>query len=263
LILARDVLGPRTVLLGANRDERAERASSPPQLLRGRPRVVGGKDEVAGGTWLAIREAKAAVALLNRRDPDAHEPPPGRRSRGQLTLEVATALPEPGLSATADGADDDEARAALATALRSIERERYAPFTLVYASPTSCWMLALEGGEPRIARIDPGWHVLTHRDMDDPGEPRTAHLLAGLRGLRPSSRAEAEGWLMERLRAHGDDGSPAVCLHQGVMVTVSSSLVWIDEAGARYLHAEGRPCERPYEDRSTLLQAIAQPDAAR
>ena len=61
LILARDVLGPRTILIGANRDERSSRPSAPPGVLRSEPRVVGGMDRQAGGTWLAVREGRAGV----------------------------------------------------------------------------------------------------------------------------------------------------------------------------------------------------------
>ena len=260
LILARDVLGPATMLLAANRDERAARPTIPPGLLQAQPRVVGGRDQVAGGTWLALREDRAAVALLNRRDPDAHDPPANHRSRGLLTLDVAAspAEPTPARRAANAAAQDSLARAALERALESIARERYAPFSLVYASPTSCWMVALEGGEPRVSPIAPGWHVLTHQELDDPHEPRAAHWLARLKHERPPSREAAETLLMSVLRSHGEDGAPPVCLHQGVMVTVSSSLVWMDANGARYLHAEGRPCEHPYEDRTPLLSGAAQ-----
>jgi hypothetical protein len=221
--------------------------------------VVGGRDLTAGGTWLALREERAAVALLNRRDSLFNHPPAGRRSRGLLTLDVAMAPSEGGPHAGDDIAEDDLARAALGRALESIARERYAPFTLVYASPTSCWMVALETEQPRVARIEPGWHVLTHREMDDPEEPRAAHLLAKLRDQRPGSRVEAEDLLIGHLRSHGEHGEPPVCLHEGVMATVSSSLVWMDEGGAHYRHADGRPCERAYEDRSGLLAAAEIP----
>jgi hypothetical protein len=60
---------------------------------------------------------------------------------------------------------------------------------------------------------------------------------------------------MDRLRSHGENGAPPVCLHDGLMATVSSSLVWMDEHGARDLHADGRPCEHDYQDRSGLLAA--------
>jgi uncharacterized protein with NRDE domain len=259
LILARDVIGPQTVLLAANRDERPRRPTAGPQVLSPRPRVVGGRDLSAGGTWLALREERAAVALLNRRDPFFQDPPPGRRSRGLLTLDVAMAPMEGPPRSRDPIAEDDLAHGALDRAREAVARDPYAPFTLVYASPTSCWIMALDSEQPRVARIEPGWHVLTHREMDDPAEPRAAHLLNELRDRRPRSREEAEELLIGHLRSHGERGGPPVCLHEGVMATVSSSLVWLDREGARYRHAEGRPCEHAFEDRSSLLAGAESP----
>ena len=54
----------------------------------------------------------------------------------------------------------------------------------------------------------------------------------------------------ELLRLHD---APPVCLHEGRMVTVSSSIVWLAADEARYLHVEGRPCERPFVDHTDLL----------
>jgi hypothetical protein len=95
-----------------------------------------------------------------------------------------------------------------------------------------------------------GWHVLTHAELDDPTEPRTAWLLASLADFRPTGREAAEAGLIERLSRHE---SPAVCLHEGRMVTVSSALVWIAPGEAHYLHAEGRPCVASFSDYTGLL----------
>lgn len=214
---------------------------------------------MAGGTWLALREDHVAVALLNRRNPLALDSPAERRSRGLLTLDVATAPAEPAhAGAIQDLAmSDDRAQAALQRAWESIERWRYAPFTLVFLSPTGCWMVSFDGHRPIVAPVPEGWHVLTHSDLDDPDEPRTAHLLARLSTERPASLADAEALVTDLLRAHGDERTPAVCLHQGVMQTVSSSWVWMDETAMRYRHAEGRPCEHPFEDLTSLLAGAA------
>jgi hypothetical protein len=117
--------------------------------------------------------------------------------------------------------------------------------------------MAIESGRaPRLEVIVPGWHVITHADLDDPGEPRTAALLARLAGLQPRSVAEAEPYLDSLIRSHGDaDGTPPVCLHQGRMVTVSASSLWLSRDDARYRHAEGRPCEHSFVDHSSLLSA--------
>ena len=240
LILGRDVLGPGTVLLAANRDEQPLRPSEPPRVLVEHPRVVGGRDRLAGGTWLAVREGRAAVAILNRRESAPPAPAGGRarRSRGLLAIDVATAEGVP------------LARAALERARAALADSDYAPFTLVFAAPDACWALAHDDAGSRHQEIPAGWHVITHQDLDDPTEPRTAYVLDQLRGWQPGSREEAERRVLELLARHEP---PRVCLHDGVMVTVSSSLLHFGGGAARYLHAEGRPCEAVYDDRSALL----------
>ncbi|TMQ64167.1 MAG: NRDE family protein [Candidatus Eisenbacteria bacterium] len=244
LILGRDVVGPRTVILGANRDEDPTRPAETPRALRERPRVVGGRDVRAGGTWLAVREG-LAVAMLNRRDGgEPAAPRADRRSRGLLTIDVAT-VPEP-----ADAIDH---------ARTLVARDRYAPFSLVLASPASCWWLSHDGDGPgRSVEVPAGWHVLTHMDLDDDRELRTVRLMRELDGFRPRTAEQATERLRALLGSHeAGAANPAVCLHQGRMVTVSSSLVWLAESEARYLHAEGRPCENPFVDYSRLLASPA------
>jgi uncharacterized protein with NRDE domain len=236
LIIGRDVVAPHSVLLAANRDESPARPADPPMALSESPRVVGGRDRLAGGTWLAVREGPAAVALLNRRE--LPTPGPGaKRSRGLLTLEVAAA----------------PVSSARQRSLELVGQAAYAGFSLVYATPSECWILVNDGGPPRIVDVSPGWHVLTHQELDDPSEPRAAYLVQRLR-QRPPAPAQAEETLAALLREHGEGGTPPVCLHQGRMVTVSSSLVRLDPSGARYLHAEGRPCEHAFQDQSRLLE---------
>ena len=281
LIIGRDVVAPGSVLLAANRDEDPGRPSDPPGILCESPRLVGGRDRRAGGTWLAVREARAVVALLNRRDVPGEPAPgaPGLRSRGALVLEVAGAAddapvgstppaapsggrPEPG-SRAADGPTpppdgDHLADAALRRAAALVRGARFAPCTLLFASPRVSWLMTLEtDGMPRFEPLASGWHVLTHADLDDPGEPRTAWLVGALAGFAPSSPDEAGNRLDALLRSHGDPaaGIPPVCLHRGAMRTVSASSVWLTAGEARYRHAEGRPCEHPFADHSHLLRA--------
>ena len=62
LLLGLDTVARGSVILAANRDEDPARPSAPPGLLRERPRVAGGPDGLTGGTWLAGRGPRAAVA---------------------------------------------------------------------------------------------------------------------------------------------------------------------------------------------------------
>jgi hypothetical protein len=272
LILGRDVLAPATVLLAANRDEDPSRPSDPPMVLRETPRVVGGRDRRAGGTWLAVREGRAVVALLNRRD-DSGEPGPearARPSRGALVLDVASVAEDypARLDPTGERHDILERLgdvsgqwlpyASLCRAFEAVWESAYAPCTLLFAAPDSCWLMALEAdAPPRFEPIHGGWHVITHADMDDPLEPRTVRLARELADFAPGSLEQAEQRLDDLLRSHGDvdAGIPPVCLHAGRRVTVSTSSVWLAAGAARYRHAEGRPCEHPFVDHSHLLRA--------
>lgn len=243
LILGVDVLGPRTVFLAANRDEDPARPSNPPRVLGVEPRRVGGSDRRAGGTWLAVRAGEAAVALLNRR---GSGPPQAPRSRGLLALDVAGAERSSGASLAAAC----EARLRAETG-----RHAFAAFSMVFASPDESWIAAHDpAGALEVAAIAPGWHVATHEAMDAAGEPRTAWLLERLAGWRPAALEDAVAGLTSRLATHPDaGGAPAVCVHDGRMSTVSSSLVWLAPGVARYLHAEGRPCVAPWSNVSKRL----------
>jgi len=270
LIIGRDLPSPGQILIAANRDEDPARPSDPPRVLREIPRLVGGRDLVAGGTWLAVRAgvpkgtpdtriegrwtAPAAVMLLNR--PPLPGRPPGRRSRGLLVMDVAAA--DDPLLAARDAGRGTEANPAAGDAARWAD---YGPCTLVFASPESCWLMALPGDGPaRMAEISPGWHAITHAELDDPREPRTAWLVERLRGLAPRSAEQALDELARLLAQHGNVGdaeSPAVCIHGGRMPTVSASLVLLSRERVLYRHANGRPCEHAFTDQGSLLEQPA------
>jgi uncharacterized protein with NRDE domain len=269
LILGIEVLGPRTVLLAANRDEDPARPADPPLVLRGSPLVAGGRDRQAGGTWLALRGRCAAVAMLNRRPRGASRPEPGPADPAALsTTAPPRALRSRGLlaidAAAAEAGANEVPRAILAKAeaLTGVDSGlpggmAYAPFSLVVASPAGCWLMTNDGETPLHTRpIGPGWRVLTHEELDDPREPRSAWLVRELAGWAPASRAAAEARLTALLKLHADEaapGAPAVCIHEGRMRTVSSALVWLAPGEAAYSHAEGPPCRATFVDYTRLL----------
>jgi len=240
LILGLGILGPGSLLLGANRDESPLRPSAEPAVLVEAPRVVGGRDLVSGGTWLAIREARLVTALMNRR-PVAGDSRDSAalRSRGLLCLEAAVA-------------------GGLEGALQLLKQGSYAPCTLVGVGVDGeAWALEAGAGEPRVHAIPRGWHVITHRDLDDPDEPRTKWILEEIRPKHPGSPEAALDLMAVYLRSHGEGGHAAVCLHREAFPTVSSSLVALgpERGRARYRHAAGPPCTTEYRDKTRLLNA--------
>ena len=63
LIALFQVVDDAPLIVAANRDELFARPAVPMTVLRERdPRVLGGRDELAGGTWLAINEQMFVIA---------------------------------------------------------------------------------------------------------------------------------------------------------------------------------------------------------
>src|SRR5271170_6654296 len=111
------------------RDELVGRPWRPPARHWPGSPLIGGIDEQAGGTWLAVHPRVPRVAcVLNGRGPLAD--PAGRRSRGELPLRAAAEGP----GMLRDLADDPEALAA------------YDPFHLICGTPDSATALTWPGG---------------------------------------------------------------------------------------------------------------------
>src|SRR3954454_24583792 len=90
LVLLSGIAPATPLVVAANRDEYRSRPSVAMSLLQGgtgRPAVLGGRDEVAGGTWLAVNEAGVVAGLTTRPLPEG--PDRGKRSRGELPLMLA------------------------------------------------------------------------------------------------------------------------------------------------------------------------------
>jgi len=244
LVVGIDRPRPGMILLGANRDEALNRPALPPHILVREPRIVAGRDSLAGGTWLGVQQTRFVVALLNRVTPEGAEGTGARwsagrepdRSRGLLCL---------------DALRMDDARQALDWVGDEVLTCRYAPFTLFLADEHGAWCAYFDGESVRREELRPGWHVVTHVDADDPFDPRIdlAHTL--LRQAPPRTLED----LAPVLQSH--DGPRSICLHADGHGTVSSTLVgltWVDTSVARLLHAGGRPCVTPYQDLSQLLR---------
>src|SRR6202044_448119 len=134
--------GVPLLLLGARAELKARPCLPPARHWPGSP-LLGGLDEQAGGTLLAVHPDVPRVAcLLNGRGTQAD--PARRRSRGELPLRAAA----DGAGVLKELADDPAALAA------------YDPFYLVCADPGGATMLAWDGVRAAIRDLAPGTHLL-------------------------------------------------------------------------------------------------------
>jgi len=167
------------LLLGV-RDELTGRPWRPPARHWPGSPLIGGLDEQAGGTWLAVHPGVPRVAaLLNGRGPEAD--PAGRRSRGELPLRAAAA----GAGVLKELADDRRALAA------------YDPFHLVVAGPDGAALLSWDGAVAVARELAPGTHLLTNAGHayppdpahpDDPAdEPKAGYFASRFAASRPAA----------------------------------------------------------------------------
>jgi uncharacterized protein with NRDE domain len=77
------------LLVAANRDEQHARPTETAAWWPDAAHMFGGRDLLAGGTWLAIDKRGRFAAVTNIRDP---ERPPGLRSRGSLVADYLCGL---------------------------------------------------------------------------------------------------------------------------------------------------------------------------
>jgi hypothetical protein len=225
-------LGPDgTVLLAGVRDEFTRRAWQPPGYhWPGRPGLIGGRDELAGGTWLALAPGAPRVAcILNGRGQPA--PAAARRSRGDLPLRAAAGQSDPG------------------------DLAAYDPFRLLVAEPGRVELQDWDGGRFRRRDLDPGLHLVVNSGLagelrPDAGEHETERIayfqpqLAAIPFPQPKPGAGVEdawgAWLPLLNGAGLSPGDPRALIMRRdvgdgrIFGTTSISLVALTPDGIRY-----------------------------
>ncbi|HUQ39013.1 MAG TPA: NRDE family protein [Acidimicrobiales bacterium] len=228
------------LIVGANRDEQLARPAVPMTVLRDTsPRIVGGRDEVAGGTWLAVNDAGVVAGLTNRPLPDGRDL--SRRSRGELPMLLAG---RPSADAAVDAFTVD------------VHPGNYNPCWLVVADRRTAYFIDLTDPEvPAVRELPPGVHVLENRAIDTQS-PKLDHVRRLVAGVERMDGADAA----ERLRVVlGDNTLPAGeefpgaanCVHtdRGYGTRWSAVISVADDQRPPALsYADGPPCVTPFVD---------------
>ncbi len=87
-IFAYDVIPDLDLLVLSNRDEYLVRPTTRLHRWEDHPTIVGGRDDLAGGTWLAVSDTGRLANVTNVREPDGDRI--GGPSRGKLVVEFLT-----------------------------------------------------------------------------------------------------------------------------------------------------------------------------
>jgi uncharacterized protein with NRDE domain len=256
------------LLVAANRDELYQRPADPITVLRGGPpRVLGGRDAVAGGTWLAVNEHGVVAGLTNQ--PAARDP--AKRSRGELPL-AFTAYPD--------------AKTAVTEVCAGLDPSAYNPCWMLVGDRHALFSVDVSGGHRALVEeLPPGSYVLENAPLRQPSakQQRVARLVSDvehralehrpaedlLAGDRAAEDQAAGGRAVEAglagvLRDHQPAAGPrpagpgrparpaelsAACVHTGRYGTRSAMIVSVGLAGVpRVSVAAGPPCATPLLD---------------
>jgi len=228
------------VLVAANREEYYDRPSRAPSIQSGKPRVLCGIDELAGGTWLGVNQNGLLVACSNRRK---SKPPTVPKSRGVLCRELLKC---------------GSARQAVDHAMENLMTGRYDGVNYVCVDAESGWVV--HGGDDiNVAEMDEGLNLIGTNDLNDPSDERLgmARRLLTLQMLDSPVKFLAVASKVFA-RSPSPPGRPSIVIRDKYRGTVSSSLVCLGKKprDAIYQFADGPPDKTKYEDFSPLLRDI-------
>ena len=228
------------VLVSANREERYDRPSLPPSIQSGKPRVLCGVDEQAGGTWLGVNQNGMFVAVANR---PKSLPTFISRSRGLLCRDMLRA---------------GSARESMSLCMDELHTGKYNGANFVCADAESGW--AIHGGdEINAVELAEGLNLLATGDLNDQRDERVqlAHRLLTLQTLDSPVKFLAIASKVFA-RSPSPAGRPSIVVRDSEYGTVSSILLSLGKKprDAIYQYAPGPPDKAKYEDCSPLLRDI-------
>ena len=251
LVVLAQIRSDLPLVVAANRDELLERPAEPMTVLRdANPRILGGRDELAGGTWLAVNQAGVVAGLTNRPTPDRRDPT--KRSRGELPLLLAR---------------HHSAEAAVVAFESVVHPADYNPAWLLVGDRRSTFGIDVSGdGAPVVEALPPGVHILENRPLGEPS-PKVDHVRRLLEGVDELAGTELVRRLQTVVADHevpagaidvvGPNGESiprtvrAACVHAERYGTRWSGIVTVaadTAARPQLVYADGHPCEATYAD---------------
>jgi uncharacterized protein with NRDE domain len=236
-------VAPGTPLaIAANRDEKLDRASLPPSIEPGPPRVLEPRDAVGGGTWLGINQHGLFVGITNRFGAMVD---PARRSLGMLVRE------------SLEAPDAETLHAWLAPQPAT----DYNGFHLVYADVRGAYLTWGDGITLQQRVLGDGLHVFSERSLGASDRCRDPAVREKFEALFVHRADPTLDGLRDVLRWHGPEDDPlgGACVHapafnygtrSSLQVAVRASGEW--EAS----WTEGPPCVTPARVLTSEVRAV-------
>ncbi len=258
LVVASRIVPDEPLIVGANRDEVLDRPSTAvTELWAGPPRVLGGRDELSGGTWLAVNRAGVCAGLTNQPLGDAKDPT--KRSRGALPLAAARC---------------SSAREGVQLLEHEFDPSDYNGAWMLVGDRRSLWFVDVTGTRVVAVELPPGIHVLENRAVDTPSA-KVDLVREGLAEVGKTSGGSSAGPVLDgdavaaafrrvladhRIPEGDERPNSGNCVHLDGFGTRSSCVVRVGattsggsaDPAPRLWVADGPPCTTTYAEVSAL-----------
>ena len=215
ILAALDAHPDDALVVAANRDEFYDRPTAPAGFWPEHPRILGGRDLRAGGTWLAVDRSGRFAAVTNYRQGERE--PPAPRSRGLLVSDYLSSEVE------------------ASSYVARVEREgaAYNGFNLLAAGARELHWLSNREGRPR--RLGPGIYGLSNHLLDTPWPKVTAgkSALSALLGGREADLVSGLFDLLSDKTQVPDDALPRTGIGLAWERLLSSAFIASAEYGTR------------------------------
>jgi len=211
-----------------NRDEKLTRPTAlPPRKRTVNGRAVFAPSEPGGGTWIALNDQGATLALINWYSIRARV---GRNalSRGEAVNSVSTAI-------SPDTAD---------AALHALPLNRIKPFRLIGVFPTTSEVVEWRWNMKQLVRKNHRWksQQWISSGFDEPAAQRVRG--RAFRLAQKQESAGSLGWLRRLHRSHAPETGPcSTCMHRADAATVSYTEISVSTPGAVMRYHAGAPCQ--------------------
>ena len=200
------------LIMAANRDEFHDRPTRAMMWWHWPEGPLAGRDEKAGGTWMAADRTGRFAAITNFRDPDAGS---GERSRGELPLAWLNSDQRAG-----EFARDLYAR-----------RQAWGPFNLVLGDFTELWNV---GTHAEPAPVAPGIHALSNHLLDTPW-PKSIRAVRGMERCLERHSGNMDGLLdlLDDRQPAPDDELPDTGVGRELEAMLSAPFIVSERYGTR------------------------------
>lgn len=235
--------------IAANRDEHLERAALPPRVLVQTPKIVGGQDLQAGGTWFAVNPQRKMFAGLTNRHTGTVADWQGALSRGHLIPYILAA---------------DSACEAKQRLESTLSRQTVNHFMMLIGDPNDLFYADYDSGQLTVSALTPGYYILCNSPMTEEPTPKMK-LIRGY--VQHELAASPSAWIENAQRVLRHTELPTSFGEQTQLTPLDALNVQTQDYGTcsaliatchvkegmRYFATDGNPSDTPFRDMTKLL----------